>query len=382
VILLDGVVVYSASDLAVAAGCEYALLRSFDARLGRGPRVQTDDELLARTALLGGEHEQRHLDKLRAQISEEPTVIGRPAYSRAAFTAAAEQTRDAVQRRAPVIVQAAMFDGRFLGFGDFLLLEGNAYRLRDTKLARSVKVTALLQLAAYADALRQDGVSIHDEVELALGNDTMESYPVGELLPVYRSRRQALQDLLDRHYTGGAPVQWGDESVRACLRCPECQVQINATNDVLLVAGLRNTQRARLIDAGITTIHQLAEHDGAIAGLSAAMGDKLRLQARLQTSKPGAGGVPALPFHAGGVPRLNVPQFTSPDSWLTARTSTLAPMLAPFCTPRTAETLILPSTGGPETLGVKSLRRMERSMDGHVPKLNTLNTHRMLLSGV
>jgi predicted RecB family nuclease len=77
--VLDDVVVYSASDLAVAAGCEYALLRAFDAHLGRGPRVQADDELLARTALLGGEHEKRHLDKLRAQISEEPTVIGRPA---------------------------------------------------------------------------------------------------------------------------------------------------------------------------------------------------------------------------------------------------------------------------------------------------------------
>ena len=138
--VLDDVVVYSASDLAVAAGCEYALLRAFDAHLGRGPRVQADDELLARTALLGGEHEKRYLDKLRAQISEKPTVIGRPAYSRAAFTAAAEQTREAVQRRAPVIVQAAMFDGRFLGFADFLVLEGDAYRLRDTKLARSVKV--------------------------------------------------------------------------------------------------------------------------------------------------------------------------------------------------------------------------------------------------
>ncbi len=102
VIVLDDVVVYSASDLAVAAGCEYALLRAFDAHLGRGSRVQADDELLARTALLGGEHENRHLDKLRAQISEKPTVIGRPAYSRAAFTAAAEQTREAVQRRAPV----------------------------------------------------------------------------------------------------------------------------------------------------------------------------------------------------------------------------------------------------------------------------------------
>ena len=238
--MLDDIVIYSASDLAAAARCEYALLRAFDAHLGARPSSAADDELLARTALLGGEHEQRHLDKLRAQISENPTIIGRPAYTRAALTAAAEQTREAVQRRAPVIVQAAMFDGRFLGFADFLVLEGDAYRLRDTKLARSVKVTALLQLAAYADALRQDGVPILDDVELALGNDTMASYPVGELLPVYRSRRQALQDLLDRHYTGGAPVQWGDKSVRACLRCPECQVQINATNDVLLVAGSAN----------------------------------------------------------------------------------------------------------------------------------------------
>jgi len=30
----DGQVIYSASDLAAAARCEYALLRSFDAQLG------------------------------------------------------------------------------------------------------------------------------------------------------------------------------------------------------------------------------------------------------------------------------------------------------------------------------------------------------------
>ena len=50
-----------------------------------------------------------------------------------------------------------MFDGRFLGFADFLVLEEDGYRLRDTKLARSVKVTALLQLAAYAEALAAAG---------------------------------------------------------------------------------------------------------------------------------------------------------------------------------------------------------------------------------
>jgi len=46
-------VIYSASDLAAAARCEYALLRSFDARLGWGPGVSADDELLSRTAELG-----------------------------------------------------------------------------------------------------------------------------------------------------------------------------------------------------------------------------------------------------------------------------------------------------------------------------------------
>ena len=46
----SGPVIYSASDLAAAARCEYALLRSFDGRLGRGPAVVGDDELLIRTA--------------------------------------------------------------------------------------------------------------------------------------------------------------------------------------------------------------------------------------------------------------------------------------------------------------------------------------------
>ena len=288
----DDVVIYSASDLAAAARCEYALLRAFDARLGRGPAVAADDELLARTAQLGGDHEQRHLDELREQIGENPTIIGRPTYTRAGLVAAADATRVAVDRRAPVIVQAAMFDGRFLGFADFLVLEEGGYRLRDTKLARSVKVTALLQLAAYADALRSAGAPVLDDVELALGNGTMTSYPVAELLPVYRFRRSVLQDLLDRHYLGGAAVQWGDASVRACLRCPECDGEIKARDDVLLVAGLRTTQRARLIDAGITTITELAKHRGPITGLSAAMSGKLTLQAHLQKT-PVVEGVPA-----------------------------------------------------------------------------------------
>ncbi|MDT5152173.1 MAG: hypothetical protein QOI01_3906, partial [Mycobacterium sp.] len=164
----DDRVVYSASDLAAAARCEYALLRAFDAKLGRSPRIEVEDELLARTSTLGDEHERRQLDDLRAEFGD-VTVIGRPTYTAAGLRAAADQTRRAVEDRSSVIYQAAMFDGRFVGFADFLVLDGDRYRLRDTKLARSVKAEALLQLAAYADTLTNTGVPVADEVDLVLG---------------------------------------------------------------------------------------------------------------------------------------------------------------------------------------------------------------------
>lgn len=283
-------VVYSASDLAAAARCEYALLRSFDARLGWGPAVSSDDELLARTATLGDEHEHRHLDELR--LDADVAVIGRPRYTLDGLTAAAEQTLQAIRRRAPVIYQAAMFDGRFVGFADFLILEDPQdrdpsageprYRLRDTKLARSVKVEALLQMAAYVETLTAAGVPVADEVDLVLGDGTTVCYPVDELLPVYRPRRAALQRLLDDHLAGGRPVTWEDERVRACFRCAECEPQVRAHDDLLLVAGMRVSQRARLLDAGLTTVGELASHDGPVAELSTRTVAALTAQARLQ----------------------------------------------------------------------------------------------------
>lgn len=285
-------VVYSASDLAAAARCEYSLLRSFDAHLGWGPPVQAADELLARTAGLGGEHERRHLDELRDLTDDTVTVIGRPAYTVEGLTAAAAATLRAVEEQAPVIYQAAMFDGRFVGFADFLMFDGQRYRLRDTKLARSVKVEALLQLAAYADTLAHTGVPVHDEVELVLGDDATVAYRVDELLPVYRQRRAELQRLLDRHLAGGRAVSWSDENVGACLRCPECAIEVRAQDDLLLIAGMRVTQRARLIEAGITTMTELAHHDGPVPDLAARTVDALSSQARLQIAPQVAGKPP------------------------------------------------------------------------------------------
>src|SRR5690625_2195323 len=64
----DERVIYSASDLIVAAQCEYALLRELDFKLGRGARVDPPpDEMLERAISLGEAHEAR---VLRDFISE------------------------------------------------------------------------------------------------------------------------------------------------------------------------------------------------------------------------------------------------------------------------------------------------------------------------
>ena len=278
-------IIYSASDLAAAARCEYALLRGFDAKLGWGPAVPADptaDELLARTAALGTEHERRRLDRLRQKFGDAIAVIGRPAYTLNGLTAAAEATGRAIADRAPVVYQAAMFDGRFVGFADFLTLDGERYRVADTKLARSPKVPALLQLAAYADALAGSGVPVAPEAELELGDGTVVRYRVGDLIPVYRSQRAHLQRLLDEHYAAGTPVRWEDQDVSACFRCPVCVEQLRASDDLLLVAGMRITQRDQLIDAGISTIAELADHTGPVPDLAVGALGKLTAQAKLQ----------------------------------------------------------------------------------------------------
>jgi predicted RecB family nuclease len=282
-------IVCSASDLAAAARCEYALLRDFDAKLGRGPAITVEDELLARTAALGNEHERRRLDQLRDEFGDAVAVIGRPAYTLAALAAAAEATQRAIANRAPVVYQAAMFDGRFVGFADFLILDGDHYRVTDTKLARSPNVTALLQLAAYADALAGSGVPVAPEAELELGDGTVVRYRVGDLIPVYRSQRALLQRLLDDHYAAGTSVRWEDEGVRACFRCPLCTEQVRATDDLLLVAGMRVSQRDKLIDAGITTIAELADHSGPVPDLAPSALGKLTAQAKLQVRQRDTG---------------------------------------------------------------------------------------------
>ncbi|MEZ0446543.1 TM0106 family RecB-like putative nuclease [Cellulomonas sp. ICMP 17802] len=287
--LLDGdggALVLSPSDLANAAACEFAVLRHLDGRLGLAePTPIAADAMLERVSALGTAHENRVLQELRS--TQRVVTIARPRYDAASERAALEgvhaSTLAALRSSATdVVYQAGFFDGRFTGWADFVVREPGGWTVLDTKLARSVKVTALLQLAAYADQLITSGVPTTPEVHLILGDRSRSSHRLADLLPLYRERRARLEHLLDEHRASASPVVWGDPRYRACGRCDVCAAQVAAHRDVLLVAGMRSTQRTRLAAAGIGTIDQLAASAEPVPGIGVATLANLRRQAALQ----------------------------------------------------------------------------------------------------
>lgn len=296
-LLDDGSLAHSATDMADAATCEFAVLRSLDARLGRAePLRRTVDATLERAGVLGAQHEQRvlrqHLDRhgrYDPATGRGVLVMDRPRVTtRAALLAAHDATLQAAASGADVVFQAGFYDGRFTGWADFLVREGRhtgdrpRYAVVDTKLARHERPTALLQVTAYADQLLAAGVPVTDEVHLVLGDHVTTAHRLRDLLPVYRERRRRLEDLLDRHLDDDAPVRWGDDRVRACGRCDVCLPELERRRDVLLVAGVRTNQAARLRAAGVRTIEDLAARDQPVAGIGTTTLTGLRQQAALQ----------------------------------------------------------------------------------------------------
>lgn len=320
-ILDDGALALSASDLAAAAACPYAVVRALDAALGRGPAVdRAVDPTAARAGRLGAAHERRLLEAhLAAQGPYDPAtgrgvlVLSRPGDRTVAGLAAAhDRTLDLLRGGVDVLGQAALFDGTFTGYADFLVRDpGRAaprYTVVDAKLARHERPTALLQVAAYADQLAAAGVPLTDHAELVLGDGRTTRHRLRDLLPVYRDRRARLQRLLDEHRAGDAPAGWGDPRYRACGRCAVCAPELEARRDVLLVAGVRTTQAARLREVGVRTIEDLAERTEPVDGVGTGTLATLRAQAGLQSRQDhGDGSVLAEVFDTGPIAALPAP---------------------------------------------------------------------------
>lgn len=292
--------VFSASDLVIAASCEYQLLRKLDEKLGRSRKADFDaDEMLQHAAVLGDRHERKVLDGFVEEFGHWDPAAGRGVYDvvpagamdRATLLAKHHESIEALRSGADVVFQAAFFDGQFHGRSDFLVRQADgSYAVFDTKLARHAKVTALLQLAAYGDQLLKGGITPDPAVTLVLGAtvqlpgggfDYVRSHhKLAEILPVFRERRDRFVALTAAHVAQPHTVQWGAPGLSACGRCDYCHEQVVATDDLLLVARMNSAQRKALHERKVFTVKELAE-----AHLPGANGALLRLQdqARMQS---------------------------------------------------------------------------------------------------
>ena len=162
--IIGGEPVFSATDLVGFLACEHltGLELAGAAKLVHRP-IRPDPELDV-IQLRGLDHERRFRADLEAagRLVTEITTDESIANRRERYVRAAADTEAAIRRGDDVIYQGTFFDGRWLGFADFLLrvevpsdLGPWSYEIADTKLARSTKGSALLQICSYVALLNQ-----------------------------------------------------------------------------------------------------------------------------------------------------------------------------------------------------------------------------------
>ncbi|MGE0227464.1 MAG: TM0106 family RecB-like putative nuclease [Dehalococcoidia bacterium] len=297
---IDGQLVYSATDLVGFLECRHLANLERAAALGHLRKPLRHDPVLDRIATRGLEHERRFLKDLPdtltvTSIASEQDVP--PDKRIATLHRRRDETIEAMRAGADVIYQAVLFDGRRLGYADFLRrvdapsdLGPWSYEVWDTKLARSAKASALLQLCMYSAMIETVQGRAPDLMHLALGGVAREtvSFRVADYAAYARSVARDFEALLD----GGAPafpVPSEPDPAPHCDICSwsvECTARWRAQDDLSLVAGLSARQRRSLHAVGVTTRAGLADPvpplDGRVEGIGRNALTRVQAQARIQ----------------------------------------------------------------------------------------------------
>ncbi|PWW66510.1 TM0106 family RecB-like putative nuclease [Actinokineospora spheciospongiae] len=275
---------YTPSDLADLLDCEHrsVLRQAHAAGVAGAPRpVRGGDQLAAKH---GRAHEQATLTRLREEVTALVEIDERDPATAATETAAA------LAAGTDVVYQAVFLDETFSGRADFLQRDAQGrYEVYDTKLARRARPGAVIQLAAYADALRRAGWPSGPNMHLLLGDGSTETLRVDDFLPLLRR----LRDRLTSREPGLPEQLWADERA-ACGTCAfaqHCADGREADRDLSLVAGMRTDQRRKLAAAGLGTIDALAQAgpEARPKSISPASFTALRAQAAIQVRQDATG---------------------------------------------------------------------------------------------
>lgn len=293
-------------------GAWWEEMHAIDREQAPRPKAKALDELLFEAGL---EHEKILVQQLK---DEGKTVKELPGKQTEADYAATEA---AMREGFDYIWQASMSNEEMRGSADLLeriehpsALGDWSYIPIECKLSSHHKPIYLVQACAYCELLTPLLGSRPKQFKLYLGGRQFKVYRSDEFWSWYERLRQRYRDFRvafdPDHQPEDAP---GDHGPWA----PLIQQHLDDKRDLTLVAGMRQSQRNKLLSAGIHSIDALASwpNGDLIAGLDPAMLTRLRDQAQIQlASEQRSDGVPAFKVRPSTQQAKGLAMLPAPDT--------------------------------------------------------------------
>ena len=282
----------SPSDLADYVGCAY--LSTLEAEVARGEREKPRprEDIAELVAEKGNQHEAAYLEQIRA-AGREVVEVG---LAGGDFDAAAAATERAMRDGADVIYQAVFSRAGWRGLADFVIrvdepseLGGWSYEAWDTKLARSAKPAAVLQLVFYSQEIAEIQGRLPERLHVVPGTGVVETYRPADFDAFFRTAQRRLAAHLESPPPGLYP--WPCEHCSRCDFIPVCAERWKEDDHLTLVASIRRDQVERLSTAGVETLAGLAHAPADLRAprLAPPMLERLRDQASLQLHRRDTG---------------------------------------------------------------------------------------------
>jgi predicted RecB family nuclease len=278
---------FSATDIASFLACRHTatLARAESKSEITKPFFKNQTIDLLRT--LGLEHEQRYLRELAEKGGLSITQIA----VSGSWKDAVAETIEALRQGVDAVYQGTFLDAPWGGRSDFLVRVNTpsalgpwSYEVVETKLARSTKATALVQLCFYSDLLSRIQGAEPQWMHVVLGGTAApERFQVQRYIAYFRKMRGEYETAWKTEAdTYPDPVEHCD----VCSWFSLCNTRRRADDHTSLVAGISRNQRKALAERAVSTVAGLANLTLPPRPKIERIGDaallRIREQARLQ----------------------------------------------------------------------------------------------------
>jgi predicted RecB family nuclease len=251
---------FTATDIANFVACRHLLTLKLDEAEGKVHKPYFHDLGVELLRELGERHETAYLN----QLAEKPgnRIVTIPTVGNWADAVAG--TKDAIRDGADVIYQATFQDGNWGGRADFLVrvdkpssLGAYSYEVVETKLAKSAKVRAILQLCFYSELLGKIQGLQPESMHVVLGGSLhRETFQVSRYIAYFSKVKR------DFERASAGPRDTYPEPVALCDVCEwfsVCNDRWHKDDHLSLVASITRIQRKELVTRDIRTMTALGD---------------------------------------------------------------------------------------------------------------------------